>query len=157
MQTFYNKLLAAINAPIFRDGKWKLCERSGWPDNQSCQNLVAWSWVKDDDRRLIAVNLSDNAVQARVRVPWEEVRGETWHLTDALSDASYDRDGNEMAASGLYVELQPWSYCFFQYQLAGPRLVFAPAISAASNTTTVECPCEGMSPTEKSSSEFVHL
>ena len=25
---------------------------------------------------------------------------------------------NEMASSGLYVELQPWSYCFFQYQLA---------------------------------------
>ena len=123
LQTFYDKLLAVINAPIFRDGEWKLCERSGWPDNQSCQNLVAWSWVKDDDRRLIAVNLSDNAVQARVRVPWEEVRGETWHLIDALSEASYDRDGNELAASGLYVELQPWSYSFFQYHLAGPRLV----------------------------------
>jgi hypothetical protein len=119
VQTFYGKLLAAINAPIFRDGEWKLCDRSGWPDNQSCQNLVAWSWVKDDDRRLIAVNLSDSAVQARVQVPWQEVRGETWHLIDALSDASYDGDGNEMAASGLYVELQPWSYCFFQYRLAG--------------------------------------
>ncbi len=122
LQTFYVKLLAAINAPIFRDGEWKLCERNGWPDNQSCQNLVAWSWVKDDDRRLIAVNLSDNAVQARVRVPWEKVRGETWHLIDALSDASYDRDGNEMAASGLYIELQPWSYCFFQYHLAGQAI-----------------------------------
>jgi hypothetical protein len=119
LQIFYGKLLAAINAPIFRDGEWKLCERHGWPDNQSCQNLVAWSWVKDDDLRLIAVNLGDSTVQARVRVPWEEVRGETWHLIDALSDASYDRDGNEMAASGLYVELQPWSYCFFQYRLAG--------------------------------------
>ena len=103
LESFYVKLLAAINAPIFRDGEWKLCERSGWPDNQSCQNLVAWSWVKDDDRRLIAVNLSDNAVQARVKVPWEEVRGETWHLADALSEAGYDRDGNEMAAAGLYV------------------------------------------------------
>jgi len=98
LQAFYNKLLAAINAPIFRDGEWKLCERSGWPDNPSFQNLVAWSWVKDDDRRLIAVNLSDSAVQARVQLPWEEVRGETWHLIDALSDASYDRDANEMAA-----------------------------------------------------------
>ncbi len=119
LQAFYVRLLAALNAPIFRDGEWELCERSGWPDNQSCQNLVAWSWAKDDDRRLIAVNLSDHAVQARVRVPWEEVRGEIWRLTDALSDASYDRDGNELAASGLYVELQPWDYCFFQYQLAG--------------------------------------
>ena len=108
MQAFYEKLLAAINAPIFRDGQWRLCERTGWPDNPSYQNLVAWSWVKDDDRCLIVVNLSDGAVQARVQVPWEEVRGETWRLIDALTDASYDRDGDEMAASGLYVELEPW-------------------------------------------------
>ena len=64
LQTFYEKLLAAIHAPIFHDGAWKLCECSGWPDNQSCQNLVAWSWVKDNDRRLIVVNLSDRAAQA---------------------------------------------------------------------------------------------
>jgi hypothetical protein len=118
LQTFYDELLAAINAPIFRDGEWRLCERSGWPDNQSCQHLVAWSWVKDDNRRLIAVNLSDSPVQARVKIPWEELRGESWHLIDALTDANYDRDGNEMTASGLYVELQPWSYCFFRYFLA---------------------------------------
>ena len=116
LQAFYDKLLAAINAPIFRDGQWKLCERSGWPDNPTFQNLVAWSWVKDDDRRLIVVNLSDGAVQARVHVPWGEVRGEIWRLADALSGASYDRDGDEMAASGLYVELEPWSYHFFQYR-----------------------------------------
>jgi hypothetical protein len=127
LQTFYVNLLAAINAPIFRGGEWRLCERSGWPDNQSCQNLVAWSWVNDDDRRLIAVNLSDSVVQARVRVPWEEVRGEAWHLIDALSDASYDRDGNEMLASGLYVELQPWKCCFFQYRLAGQEIATSQA------------------------------
>jgi hypothetical protein len=122
VQTFYNKLLAAINAPIFRDGEWKLCERNGWPDNQTCQNLVAWSWVKgkdrdrDNDRRLIVVNLSDNRSQARVQVPWKEVRGETWRLIDALSGESHDRDGDEMEAAGLFVELQPWSFCFLTVQ-----------------------------------------
>ncbi len=113
LQAFYDKLLAAINAPIFHEGEWKLCECSGWPDNPSFQNLVAWSWIKDNDRRLIVVNLSDRAVQARVQVPWEEIRGVTWRLTDVLSDSSYDRDGDEMASPGLYVELGPWSYCFF--------------------------------------------
>jgi Alpha amylase, catalytic domain len=134
LQAFYGKLLAAINAPIFRDGEWKLCERSGWPDNQSYQNLVAWSWVKDDDRRVIAVNLSNSAVQARVQLPWEEVRGETWHLIDALSDTSYDRDANEMAASGLYVELLPWSYCFFQYHLAGQAMTKSQASPSVEST-----------------------
>jgi len=121
LQAFYDKLLAAINAPIFRDGEWELCERSGWPDNRSFQNLVAWSWVRDDDRRLIVVNLSDGAVQARVHVPWGDIRGTTWRLIDAFSDASYDRDGDEMATSGLYVELEPWSSCIFQYRRADKR------------------------------------
>ena len=118
LQAFYNNLLAAINAPIFRDGEWKLCQRTGWPDNSSFQNLVAWSWVKDDERRLIVVNLSDGAVQARVQLPWGEVRGETWHLADTLSRASYNRQGDDMAASGLYVELGPRCFHFF---IVAPR------------------------------------
>jgi hypothetical protein len=127
LRAFYDKLLAAINAPIFREGEWKLCERSGWPGNPSFQNLVAWVWVKDgvmggvmqNDRRLIAVNLSDVAVQANVRVAWKDVGGETWRLSDVLAGASYDRDGNEMLSPGLYVELAPWSYHFFQCSRAG--------------------------------------
>jgi hypothetical protein len=114
LQAFYGKLLAAINAPIFRDGEWQLCGCSGWPDNSSWQNLVAWNWIKNDDRRLIVLNLSDSAVQSRVRLPWKEVPGAKWHLTDAFSDWSCDRDGDEMAGPGLYIELKGWSYYFFQ-------------------------------------------
>jgi hypothetical protein len=119
LQAFYGKLLAAIDAPIFRDGEWALCERSGWPDNPGYMNLVAWSWIKDDDRRLIVVNLSDSTVQARVWLSWGDLRGTAWRLADALSDAIYDRDGDEMATDGLYVELGPWGYSFFQCRRAG--------------------------------------
>ncbi len=114
LQAFYERLLAAVNAPILRDGEWQLCARSGWPDNPSFENLVAWSWAKGEDRRLIVINLSDNPIQARVQVPWSEIQGETWHLADALSDASYDRNGDEMLSPGLYVELGPWNCNFFQ-------------------------------------------
>jgi hypothetical protein len=112
---FYDTLLAAINAPIFRDGEWSLCGCSGWPDNPSFQNLVAWSWVKNDDRRLIVINFSDGAVQGRVQVPWKELRGATWRLTDALSDLDCEHAGDEMAELGLYVELKSWGYYFFQF------------------------------------------
>ena len=74
IQMFYTRLLLAIRAPIFGDGDWKLCERSGWPDNSTFQNVVAWSWVKGIDRRLIVVNLSERSAQAQVRVPWEQMR-----------------------------------------------------------------------------------
>ena len=128
LQAFYEKLFATINSPIFRDGEWGLCERNGWPDNPSFQNLVAWCWVKDDDRRLIVVNLSDSSVQARVRVPWTEVRGQRWHLADSLSNESYDRDGDEMLSPGLYVEMGPWNFYFFQCS----RIGRGRSISAAS-------------------------
>ena len=80
LQSFYAKLLEAIDSPVFRDGQWSLCERTGWPDNPSFQNLVAWSWAKDDDRYLIVVNLSDSTVQARVQIPWQDLAGESLAL-----------------------------------------------------------------------------
>ena len=75
----------------------------------------------DNDRRLIVVNLAEHAAQARVLVPWEEVRGATWRLTDAFSGWSRNRDGNEMVATGLYVELEAWGFYFFQVLRADPR------------------------------------
>jgi len=119
LQAFYMKLLASINAPIFRDGEWELCQCDGWPDNSSFENLVAWSWVMGSDRRLIVVNLSDNVVQAHVQLPWNEVKGQTWRVTDTLSNAGYDRDGDEMQSSGLYVELGPWNCHFLQFARIG--------------------------------------
>ncbi|MGC1649913.1 MAG: alpha-amylase family glycosyl hydrolase [Candidatus Sulfotelmatobacter sp.] len=114
LQAFYTTLLEAINSPVFRDGQWTLCERTGWPDNASFQNLVAWVWEKDDERCLIIVNLSDTTVQSRVRIPWRDLTGKAWRLSDALSGAIYDRDGDEMLAPGLYVEVGPWSSNLFQ-------------------------------------------
>jgi Alpha amylase, catalytic domain len=115
LQAFYGKLLAEIHAPIFREGVWQECQGRGWSDNPSFQNMVACSWVNNDDRRLIVVNFSDFAVQARVPVPWKEVRGAKWHLTDAFSETSWDRDGDEMAGPGLYIELKPWSFYVLQF------------------------------------------
>jgi hypothetical protein len=87
---------------------------TGWPDNASFQNLVAWSWMHDDERYLIAVNLSDCPVQAQVQVQWADAGGTKWHLIDLLSGVTYERDGDGMRSPGLYVELTPWNYHFFQ-------------------------------------------
>ncbi len=105
---FYRRLLAAVDTPAIREGEWQLCERSGWPDNQSCMNLVAWCWRAKEARCVVVVNLSDARSQARVRIPWDELAGRPWRLTDALSGAVYERDGDEMRGVGLYVDLAGW-------------------------------------------------
>jgi len=114
LREFYRALLGAVNRPVFREGQWSLCDRTGWPDNPSFQNLVAWNWVKDDERYLIVVNLSDGPAQAQVQVRWPDAGGGKWHLIDVPSGANYARDGDEMVSPGLYVELGPWKYHFFQ-------------------------------------------
>jgi len=110
---FYGRLLKEINRDVFRNGEWRLCERSGWPDNQSCQNILTWCWVKDTERQLIVVNFSEGTAQARVQVPWDELRGRTWRLNDVLSGETFDRNGDEMRDPGLYVDLGPWGFHFF--------------------------------------------
>jgi hypothetical protein len=114
LRAFYRRLLGAVDQPAFREGLWSLCEVSGWPDNESFRNLVAWSWQINGERYLIAVNLSDSTAQAHVHVPWAGRADGNWQLKDELSGAIFERDGNEMVSPGLYVELGPWNYHFFQ-------------------------------------------
>lgn len=111
--TFYKRLLTVTNREVFRNGAWRLCERVGWPDNQSCRNLLAWCWVKDTERYLVVINFRQDAAQARVLVPWDELRGKEWRCKDVLSEDSYDRSGSEMKDVGLYVDLEGWTCHLF--------------------------------------------
>jgi hypothetical protein len=118
LAAFYRRLLNAVNREVFRNGEWRLCERSGWPDNPSCLNILSWCWVKDDERYLIIINFKQETTQARVQVPWDTLRGKQWCLSDVLSGQTYDRSGDEMRDSGLYVELGPWQCHLFQVRVS---------------------------------------
>lgn len=110
LEEFYGRLLGAIDASGIHDGDWALCSCSGWPDNASWRQLVAWCWSGAAGRHLVVVNLADSPAQARVHLPWgDDLAGRTWRLSDALSDAVYVREGDELAADGLYVAMEPWS------------------------------------------------
>jgi hypothetical protein len=110
---FYELLLKETTREIFRNGEWRLCERSGWPDNQSCQNILTWCWVKDEERYVIVVNFSAVSSQALVRVPLDELRGRMWRLENRLSGTTFERSGNDMRDAGLYIDLKPWHYYVF--------------------------------------------
>jgi hypothetical protein len=111
---FYEHLLQVTHRDVFRRGEWRLCGRSGWPDNQSFQNLLAWCWVKGDERFLVVIHFGQDTAQARVHLPWDELRGRRWRLDDALSGEVYDRSGDEMRDAGLYVDLGPWKCHMFR-------------------------------------------
>ncbi|MFI7294980.1 hypothetical protein [Streptomyces sp. NPDC050121] len=79
-----------------------------WPDNDTRRNLLAWTWMDGDARHLVAVNDSDQPSQARLPLPWDDLRGRPHRLTDLLTSQSYDRDGDELVDPGLFVALEPW-------------------------------------------------
>ena len=113
LERFYRLLLQRTAHEPFRSGEWSLCECTGWPDNPSCRNLLAWRWKREAARCVIVVNFSPASSQGLVRVTWPDMAGKRWRLTDPFSGQQYERQGDEMFGPGLYVSLEPWRWHFF--------------------------------------------
>jgi hypothetical protein len=108
LRAFYERLIHAVSDADLRSGAWELCDCSGWPDNASSAQLVAWGWSCGDAYHLVVVNYASSPAQGRVHLPRPELAGREWELTDRLSGALFTRDGDDMNADGLYVDLAPW-------------------------------------------------
>ena len=59
-------------------------------------------------RHLVVVNFSAEPAQGRVGLGWADLRGRGWTLTDLLDDRVFERNGDELADHGLFVDLPPW-------------------------------------------------
>ena len=108
LHEFYRSLLSAVDKTQLHEAEWELCECTGWPDNQSAAQLVAWCWSTRSSRHLVIVNLAGAPAQARVHPPWQDLGGREWALVDRLSGAQFRRSGDELAVEGLYVGLDGW-------------------------------------------------
>ena len=116
LQAFYENLMAVLRQPVFRDGTWRLLEPVlAWDGNWTSDCFIVWSWQQDEgERRLVVVNYAGNQSQCYVRIPFADVIGRTVRLKDMMGPASFDRDGNDIASHGLYLDLAPWSYHVFE-------------------------------------------
>jgi Alpha amylase, catalytic domain len=111
LREFHLRLIAAASA--IRHGDWALCEATGWPDDRSYDQLLAWSWTDAQRRSLVVINDSDAPATARIQLPWDDLAGRAWRLDDVLAGVTYERDGTELAAEGLFVQLAPWQFHIF--------------------------------------------
>ncbi|WP_405910267.1 MULTISPECIES: alpha-amylase [unclassified Streptomyces] len=108
LRDFYGRLVSAV-APV-REGDWRLLTCTGWPDNDSHDNLLAWSWTAGQERHLVVINYSDRPAQGRVPVPWTDFRGQSCELTELLSGNTYEREGDELVDPGLFIALDAWQW-----------------------------------------------
>jgi hypothetical protein len=108
---WYRRLLAVAGRGV-RSGTWRLLGATGWPDNQSCRNLLAWSWDGDGSghRHVAVINFSGQPAQGRVPLQWADLPGRNWPLTDLFAGEVFERDGGELADPGLFVALGPWQF-----------------------------------------------
>ena len=116
LKQFYDRLLAVLRHPVVRDGRWQLLDCvPAWDGNWTADCFVVFGWQGAGDERLVvAVNYAPNQSQCRVRLPFADLRDRLWRLQDMLGGATYDRDGNELRGSGLFLDESPWSARVFR-------------------------------------------
>jgi hypothetical protein len=68
---------------------------------------------------LATVNYAATQGQCFVRLPLADLAGRAIALHDLMSPAVYDRDGGDLAARGLYLDLPPWGYHVFEFSSGG--------------------------------------
>ena len=88
--------------------------RAGWDRNLTWDCFVASLWQRQDGgRRLVAVNYAGNQSQCYVRLPLPDLGTRSVSFQDLMGTARHDRDGNDLLARGLYLDLPPWGYHVF--------------------------------------------
>lgn len=119
LQQFYDGLLAVLRRPQVHEGQWRLLECAPAGDgNGSWDCFLAFAWEgAGEDRLLVTVNYAPLQSQCYVRLPFPDLAGRTARLQDLMGPAQYDRDGNDLASSGLYLDLPPWGCHVFTLSL----------------------------------------
>ncbi len=113
LEQFYDRLLEVLRRPVVRSGQWQLLECArAWQDNWTSDCFVSFAWHDPAGARLlVAVNYAPNHSQCHVRLPFADLRDRRWRLEDLLAGvAPSERDGNDLVAQGIYLDLPPWGY-----------------------------------------------
>jgi hypothetical protein len=116
---FYRQLLAILRKPALKSGEWQcLTCRPAWDGNGSWDAFIAHSWQGTaEERMLIVINYAAHHSQCYVNIPFPEIKDRSVQLYDLLGDTCYTREGNNLLAHGLYLDLPAWSYHVFEMEI----------------------------------------
>lgn len=114
LRRFYAQLLDSLRRPELHEGEFYLHEcHPAWPGNDSFEDLIVLSWALQSRRLLVVVNFAAHQTQGYVTLSWPDLADQTVILSDVFSSTRYEREGNELAQRGLYLDLRPWAYHVF--------------------------------------------
>jgi hypothetical protein len=115
IEDFYTRLLRCVSQPATQNGEWQLLDCvPAWDGNNTWDNFVAFAWrISDYQPLVVVVNYSPTQSQGYLRLPFEKLAGKTIRLNDLMNPVEYERVGDDLVSSGLYLDEGPWSYHIF--------------------------------------------
>jgi hypothetical protein len=121
LAAFYGRLLDILRHDVTRNGQWQLLECvTAWDGNATNDDVIAWAWRNlKSEFLLVTVNYAPHQSQCYVRLPSAELANRGWRLADLLGEARYDRDGDDLLARGLYLDVPPWQAAVFTLTQGG--------------------------------------
>ncbi len=122
IQAFHERLLEILARPEAAEGASSIEPiRGAWEGNSTWKQFVV-SLEKDASGVILlsVVNYGPLQGQCYVDLAPLEPRGREWVFQDLFSLQVYERDGNDLAARGFYVDLPPWDYNVFEVRPGRP-------------------------------------
>ncbi len=117
VQAFYQNLLHVTSSDSFHSGAWRELSPEAQGDD-SAGALIAYDWQDEKSWKLVVVNLSGGAAQARIRLGDRIAAGRQYVFADVLNNNRYVRDADEIRNLGLYVRLESFEADIFDITLA---------------------------------------
>lgn len=123
---FYDRLLPLLGRAEVHDGEWRLWScRSAWEGNPTADDMIVFTWTLGERRLLVAVNYAPRQGQCYVTLDLPELAGRTFTLVDLLGDPRdprdprYERDGDGLRGSGLYLDMPAWGHHVLEMRAGG--------------------------------------
>jgi hypothetical protein len=112
---FYDRLLDVLRLPGVRHGQWQLLTCvPAWDGNWTWDCFLVFAWYGPGAQRLlVTVNYAPHQSQCYVQLPFADLGRSLWRLADLLGTATYEREGDDLLARGLYLDMSPWQAAVF--------------------------------------------
>jgi hypothetical protein len=121
LSMWYHRLLATAGHDVYHEGTFmSLASHPILSSDVGHESVFCFAWVLGSEWQIVAVNLSNQAVKARVMIPRPDFAGiKAWTFRDILNpDHAVLYDGDDLLTSGLVVDLPAYGANLFQIERA---------------------------------------